>query len=84
LAGKGEKKRMKRTYVTLPEVQKMYDATLRAPSPPPILVKLAYHTHPVVEKKLRRNKFQDEVARPSSAALRNSCPWWLERGRKYF
>jgi N-acetylmuramoyl-L-alanine amidase len=49
-------------------------AVLRAPSFPSILVELAYVTHPVEEKNLKREKFQNEAALAIVSGVKKFLP----------
>ena len=49
-------------------------AVLRAPSFPSILVELAYVTHPVEEKNLKRDKFQGEAAQAIVSGVKKFLP----------
>ena len=49
-------------------------AVLRAPSFPSILVELAYVTHPVEEKNLKRDKFQSETAQAIVSGVKKFLP----------
>ena len=49
-------------------------AVLRAPSIPSILVELAYVTHPVEEKNLKRDKFQGEAAQAIVSGVKKFLP----------
>ncbi len=49
-------------------------AVLRAPGVPSILVELAYVTHPVEEKNLKRDKFQGEAAEAIVSGVKKFLP----------
>jgi N-acetylmuramoyl-L-alanine amidase len=49
-------------------------AVLRAPNFPSILVELAYVTHPVEEKNLKRDKFQSEAAQAIVSGVKKFLP----------
>ena len=49
-------------------------AVLRAPNFPSILVELAYVTHPVEEKNLKRDKFQGEAAQAIVSGVKKFLP----------